>query len=239
VNKGWRKRAEFYARLASIESLKDLQGWEGLKLEADAKQIGGPWPSRPEDLALYIKRARRLRKLSPLPPQELTREDLTGMQRTAAWVMIHAVHPWTRKWILGLLDKGEVEDLDTDAIPGGTKLVLTNDTARRAPRGKPDPGFPQEEAILDLYWILQREKFPFRRCPVCRSIFVPFKQQRYCTPQCARTALRETRRETRRDYMREYMREYSAKKRKQQKAQGRGIKVLLKRPPEESAGYPA
>jgi len=211
MQKGWRKRADFYARLASVSSLDALEDWEKLKLEADAKQIGYPWPSGPADVAARVIKSRRLRHLPPLPAAEASEEQRTWTLRYILWEMIHNVQPYARKWIVGLLEDGKVDDLPD--IPVGTVLMLANGAVKRAPKKKPDPGFPQVEAVLDLYWILQRDPFPFQRCSQCRSIFVPLRRQRYCTPSCARAVIRAARRESRREYMKRYMRQYTKRQR--------------------------
>ncbi len=73
-------------------------------------------------------------------------------------------------------------------------------------------------ALLTAFYSILREKpFPFGRCPICRTIFVRVRRQRYCSPGCASRGHEVARKETKRDYMRKYMAMRRAKERAAQR----------------------
>jgi hypothetical protein len=73
----------------------------------------------------------------------------------------------------------------------------------------------RDELIAEFIPIIQQSSFPFpfRRCPVCFVVFVPGKNQKYCTPTCTAKGTEAARKDARKEYMRGYM----AKRRKKAK----------------------
>ena len=100
----------------------------------------------------------------------------------------------------GLLDKGEV---DLSALPDLNKTVITLDRKTRTTTVRVLPPDPQYEMLVDLVQLIRLKDFPFARCQQCPTIFVPVKNQKFCSAQCSRQAGAKPRR----DYMRGYMRE--------------------------------
>jgi hypothetical protein len=209
MSRNWRKKAQFYARLASLETLNELSVIEAQRLEREAAQLGSPWPSDADQVARLIGESRRKRKLPPVQPGDATPAQLSTAQRQIIWVMINAVHPYIKKWLSELIDHGRTMGLPMEVE---NELLLTQDVVHPVPTHPtpiPDRGYPRASAILDGYWLLYRTPFPFRRCLQCRTIFfVDKSNQKYCSPSCSKAAIQAVRKETRREYMKRYQREY-------------------------------
>jgi hypothetical protein len=77
----------------------------------------------------------------------------------------------------------------------------------------------EDVLLLDLIDLIKHDPFPFRRCPVCQTTFVPIRKQKYCSPNCTYKGIETARKEERRVYMKEYQ---QRKRKEQQKQQQRG-----------------
>jgi len=78
----------------------------------------------------------------------------------------------------------------------------------------------QDEILFDLVETLKRSPFPFRSCPICRTIFVPVRKQKYCSPACTARAFSSAENPARREYMRKFV----AKQREKANTQNRAVK---------------
>jgi hypothetical protein len=198
------ERARFYARLASISALEELHRREREVLEEDlhraveslAKTVSSPKARVPKSLW----------KSLPTQPQI--------DPATLIWEhdgLLHDLHRIARNWIGGLIDAGFAYQIKDDFpertwVRHGDKVhqnVSTPDTWKHF--------------VLDLERLVTAERFPFRRCPVCKAIFVRVKRQKYCSPGCAYRERMTTGREERRAYMKDYMAERRKNKRKKKR----------------------
>lgn len=117
------------------------------------------------------------------------------------------VHRWTYKLINERLDAGKVnvsEFCKKMARPVSVEGDNKSTAIRWDFRGTDDIKW----VFWDLWNVITLHPFPFRRCLVCKTIFVVAGKRKYCSQKCAARALG-----SRNDYMREYMR----KKRKNAK----------------------
>jgi hypothetical protein len=194
-----RKRAEFYARLASIAKLEDLSLSAGLKLQEEMERIGFPWLKKLSSVRERLAKANR-----SLTAAEIQEEELRRFRTTFSHVAFHDIHRYSRDLINGLLDNGEF-DLTFYRPLSRTTVRLDKKTDRITQEIKaPDP---QDEMILDLLDLLRQPSFPFRRCLACKIVFVPVKSQRYCSPTCSYKGTEQARKKSKANYMRHYMRQ--------------------------------
>jgi hypothetical protein len=126
------------------------------------------------------------------------------------------VQPWARRLIGGLLDKSEVDTTEFEE-------KLTNDRLRvniwkldkKARRVKLPPRSFATWIFTSLLEVIQADPFPFDRCSICDDIFVPGKNQKYCSKPCATKALAP--------WKKRYMKDYMADKRtEERKAKAHG-----------------
>ncbi len=206
-----RERAQFYAKLASIPVLENLEEWERLKLESDFQHVMLPLLVEPgEDIRIFAEEVffalhhvdpARLgdMKLSPRMSEEEARRRVTKQ-------LVPLVYVAARD-ISRLLD-GEAfpMHLSLNAVWMLEKGVFTEQRKKVGVEGK---------IGWDLYELFRERLFPFRRCPVCRTTFVPVRRQRFCTPTCTYQGIELARKDTRREYMKTYM----AQRRKRAKKQ--------------------
>jgi hypothetical protein len=190
-----RKRAEFFARLASLPQLDGILTSVAIELIEDMLELSYPW------LAKDTLIREKLLRLNPfLPDEALTAEKLRQFKETLSLVALHDVHKYSRKLITELLDQGKT-DLSSIEPLQGTVLVLDREAGTITEHPKEID--PQNEMLVDLVRIIH-QRFPFQRCPVCQTIFVPWRNQKYCSLKCANGS--EEEREQKKTYMREYMR---------------------------------
>jgi len=185
------RKAEFYAKLANIEKLEALSQADKAQLIVDAM--------RAELVESFFGIATAGSKDKKFMKSWDDAEKIPG-----AWLPIYAVHPWARKLINSILDTGRVDVREFDEVLTRTKQrpeiwLLNKDTHRVE---------PQELITGTLFAGLQRviilaDHFLFSRCAECKKVFVPAKNQKYCSKSCATKALAPSKRK----YMREYMRE--------------------------------
>jgi hypothetical protein len=205
------RAAQFYARLASIPSLDDLREGERLLLTEDLDAVTRSWF---QEVIMP--------NIDELHPHALTR-GLDVSLREA----LPGLHYMVRDPICGLLD-GEVIRAPYGAIPELTWRLKNGvvheerDNSKSMLKKFAGASFAtiiQEYCLIELAQILRQKPFPFRRCVVCRQVFVPVKRQRYCSPNCA---FQGTETMNKKEKKREYMRAYMAKQRQKAKArQGR------------------
>ena len=196
-----RERARFYASLASIANFDDLKEWERLKLEEELQRVIFPFIVDPnvdirifqQELAASLRGSYRPPALGGRAPVGVS--DAEAGRRLAKDLLPHIsglVQDLTR-----LLDGQAV--LMHRVLLGVWTLrdgVFTESQKERSTDGK---------MRRDLYDLFREKPFPFRRCPVCQTIFVPVRRQLYCTPTCTYKGTEMARKEEKREYMRDYM----------------------------------
>lgn len=191
-----RKRAQFYARLASVPKLDGLRTSEIVELFEDMQGLGFFRVSDPSSIRNHLKRVNPSLKL-----EDETPEHLAQFREMFLESALRDIHQYAHHLINALLGKGQV---DTTFGPlNATYLLLDRKTYRvRRVVKRADA---QNEMLLDLLDLVQQRNFPFRRCPRCHVVFVPVKNQKYCSSECAYRATEEARKEKKRKYMRTYM----------------------------------
>jgi hypothetical protein len=184
-----RKRAEIYAQLANVADLELVERWRKEKLIADVRAAGmleasyNVWPTKLlADKELIVSWG------NPHPPRE--------------WLPIFRVHPWAYKFINQFLDTGEpkgVRNFHRKEMIRPVGWKLENDRVRSFydPRE-----MAEKELYVDLVRVItqQADPFPFRRCALCKTIFVRFGKQKFCSKRCTDTSIG-----SRNEYMKNYM----------------------------------
>jgi hypothetical protein len=195
-NQREREIAEFIARVASAPVL--------VKGESGRLICPGDPGTRPDDFGdlapmlqtMLVKHSKRIDRL----------HGMHGLS-TAAGLRKHA---WAEIWdVLNWLLEGESISLKNPTAPMFLEngvLCVDNYAASTS-----DWLLSQFYALL-----LSNKRFPFARCPGCRTVFVRARRQRYCSRQCASRGLEAARKGKRREYMRKYMIMRRAKARKAQ-----------------------
>jgi hypothetical protein len=170
------RKAEFYARLASVKKLEALTLAEKEQIMVDAVKA---------DLlpSVFVK---------------------------AAWSTIAEVYPLARKIIGDLIDKfkADVRELDEKIRKDSsraTELTLDKKT-HRVIRPRPIRGY----IFTCLNEVIDADHFPFARCLMCENIFVPGKNQKYCSKPCATKALAP--------WKARYMKNYMSDRRRKERA---------------------
>jgi len=208
-----RERAQFYAQLASIPDLGKLEAWQRLKLESDFQRLLLPLLFEPgEDLrsASYKMTHEIFMIEGQTTPKGASKWSVEKLQQWIASQCLPDVHKRTNDIAL-LLDGQELALVfPTEVVRWALKdRVLIEEQELELRRHK---------IHFDLFALIRKTPFPFRRCPVCQLIFVPVRRQIYCSPICTSKGVEGARKDIKRDYMRDYM----AKRRKKAKArQGR------------------
>lgn len=205
-----KKRAELYGHLASIPSLRNLRDSEKLKLVEDVRGLGFPL------LSLFSKAGT---KVTAKRHASLISSWGVGRPVPVEWHALWEVHSWARRLIKELLDKGRV-DLQPFIRQLPVVVSLTLDKETYAVREGMDAKILYKEIFLDLVRTLRQSPFPFRLCPLCKTIFVPVKRQKFCSPRCATKGLPEESKKQRREYMKRYM---AQKRSNDKKKKQRGI----------------
>jgi hypothetical protein len=205
-----RRRAEFFARLASLPQLDGIPTSYAAKLLEDMLQLGYRWLAHDHSISA------RLRELNPLLSEgELSAENIEGFKQSLKFVALHELHRHARELIGGLLD-GRYLDPSRMGPLKRTIIRLDPVSGRIAVQANASDPDPQAEMLVDLVRLiaLDNSRFPFARCPVCPTIFVPMKNQKFCSADCLRRANAETRPQKKREYMRDYMRKRRSKQSK-------------------------
>jgi predicted nucleic acid-binding Zn ribbon protein len=187
--------AEFYARLASIPSLEALREGERLLLREDLAGLAwlSPWPADSEQ-----ERARQARNKA---------EFQHAVKSSEVWRQgLEDIHQHARTLLWKLLD-GQTVLTPSLTSP---RLALRLDREGRIDAGPGPQGIEMQSPIdrltMGLLMLLRpHQPFPFRRCPVCQTVFVPVKRQKFCSPNCTYISTESKRKEEKREYMREYM----------------------------------
>ncbi len=192
-----RKRAELFARLASLPQLDGIPSSQGMKLREDLQELSYPW------LSNDWSTQKRLRRVPRMRTETLTEQSVAGFKQQLLDNALHYAHKFSRQLITNLLDKGET-DLSSIGELRGSVLQLDREHFTTKERLK-DPD-PQNEVLVDLVRIIRQKDFPFRRCAACETIFVRVKNQKYCSALCARKGSAEAQ-EKKKVYMRGYMKE--------------------------------
>lgn len=123
-------------------------------------------------------------------------------QHPNLWDGIAAAHRWAVFLVGGLVDGKSLNVEPLHAIRTFYRLQLSED-------GKIMTGYKvksENHILVDLLELLSHGAvFPFRRCPVCSTIFVFTKRQKFCSPRCTSKGMVAARQDERREYMRQYM----------------------------------
>lgn len=200
-----RLAAEFFANLANYPELKNLERWEKEKLVADVKKAGllksehSKWRIKHKQIA-----GGGLEGLYPGIFESWSTDPKERPPMT--WLPIKLIHPSVYKIINALLDSGEAD------VHGFYKGAVTP-AVWKLDNGKVVPEYDKFKRADNELWIefvrlvLSPDLFPFRRCALCRTIFVPAskKQKKFCTKECANKAVSLT--PARHKYMKQYMKE--------------------------------
>jgi hypothetical protein len=191
--------AEFWARLASIRSLEGLREGERLLLVEDFKNKVLVW-------------------LDASLQKDDCPFDLTFGLDAPLYRALTLLHKDARKIIGDLLD-GKPVEAPSEAMPRLTWVLkdgILQEQAVDSPHTISRLPVPEicGHYLVELVQTVRFRPFPFRRCPVCQSVFVRAGKKMYCSAICTIRAAEDARKDSKREYMREYM----AKKRKQTKA---------------------
>ena len=147
-----KKRAEFYSCLASIRSLGNLRDSEKLKLVEDVRGLDFPL------LSLFSKAGT---KVSAKSGSSLVGSWGIGTQMPVEWHALCEVHPWARRLINELLEKGKV-DLKPLMSELPTVVSLKLDKETYAVREGIAPTILYKEILFDLVRTLRQSAFQFR-----------------------------------------------------------------------------
>ena len=193
-----RQRAEVYAQLANVADLGAVEQWQKEKLIADVRAAG-----MLETTPIF----------SPTKGKNENRKIAASWGRPqvpAEWIPIFRVHPWAYKFINQLLDSGkcDVRDFHRNDMLRPVIWSLENDRVKSSY----DPAdLGDKQLLVDLVRVITQraDPFPFRRCSLCRKIFVRFGKRIFCSKQCTDKSVG-----SRADYMRDYMKNVFRKKAK-------------------------
>ncbi|MDP2606090.1 MAG: hypothetical protein Q8S00_26405 [Deltaproteobacteria bacterium] len=189
------RKAEFYAKLASIEKLESLERWQKEGLMLDAVRAG-LIHSLFGAMKAVSKNKRFLKSWGD--------SDIPG-----PWMMIWDIHPWARTLIGDLVDKGEADVREFEKKI--TKYLLRSEIWRLDRSTRRVVVHPTVGGIIfdGLREVIQADPFLFDRCHICENIFVPGKNQKYCGKSCATKALAP--------WKAKYMKTYMSERRKIEK----------------------
>jgi hypothetical protein len=208
-----RERAELYAHLASIPKFEDLKEWEQLKWRDETERVILPFVYDPdEDLRLFAQDLQR--KEQYVFPQT--------SRRSAAKLSEDEIRRRCAEMLLALAWRLVTRDIPPllAGQPIHIRLALEGEWVLE--NGvlieRHERAGAEEKLLWDLGEVLKQKPFPFRQCPICRSVFVPVKRQIYCSPACTYKGTELARKGSRKEYMRKFMK----KRREKAKAlQGR------------------
>jgi hypothetical protein len=194
---------EFFAKLASLESLRSLREGERLLLEEDARRLLYSWMG---DLTPVVVTRRA-------PRRELWDErkpTSVSIKGRASAIFLKDVHAIARSWLTPLVDAQQVFP-DPDKLPAAIWAVRDgvflqgwqSDPARRGPEG----------VLISTF--RHRKFFPYGRCATCGKIFAKrVKRQKYCSSNCTYLGSESSRKEKKRAYMKKYMATRRARERR-------------------------
>lgn len=192
-----RALAEFFARLANIPHLDGVPEEERNRLLDDYLEL-----CRVVGHA-YVQ----VESVTPRVKQQqydaLTKRPKRAIQTDRAWIYqgLKVVHDAARKVIVPVLDGEEVPEPRVNPPQRHIRLSPEG-TLTQVSSGAGGPDVLTFELLLLLH---TAGPFPFRRCPVCQTIFVPVRHQKYCTHACTVKGVEMARKGGKRDYMRAYM----------------------------------
>ncbi|HXF76226.1 MAG TPA: hypothetical protein VNN13_09060, partial [Methylomirabilota bacterium] len=156
-------------------------------------------------------------KISDFRPWQIEKllEDARGCYLTLNKNNFAGVHHWTHYLINNRLDHGRV-DVSQFEKNLARPTFLEGNEKLTAIRYDFDVKNPHNiKNVLGVLWdVITLHPFPFRRCPVCKKVFVLAGKKKYCNSRCTNLALGP-----RTKYMREYMRKKRAREKKR-KARG-------------------
>jgi hypothetical protein len=125
-----RRRAEFFAQVASLTQLDGIATSHAAKLVEDLLELGYHWLSDHSSIRA------RLLKINPLlTDEDLNEQKIEGFRQVLPLVALHDVQKYSRKLILDLLDNRRA-DLSSIEPLRGTVLVLDADHRRVAIQAK-------------------------------------------------------------------------------------------------------
>jgi len=124
---------------------------------------------------------------------------------------IQVVHRWAYRLINDCIDKGEADVSQFSKELARPRRIqwLPQDsliTYDYAPRRHATIETWKKFCLQDLWALLVSSKHLFRRCPICRTVFVATGKKKYCGPKCTAAAIGP-----RTDYMRDLMRKRRAR----------------------------
>src|SRR5262245_39085259 len=119
-----------------------------------------------------------------------------------AWEVLLRVHPWARTLITTLVDGKEVALRPLGQFEG---TILQFHESTGTVQEQFEGSLLRNEPIVALGQVLRRTTPSFRRCPYCRTVFVPGKNQKFCSSVCTAKGTEAARKDERRGYMRLYM----------------------------------
>jgi hypothetical protein len=205
------QRSNFYAALANIDALKDMNPADQERLIVDAVQAGlisSAFVSS-ADATITVKRPDKAFMQSWRGAKQGT---LSGIP--ASWYPIFDVHPFARDLIRGFVDTGRADRAVVRRFEEA--LVLhewcpdeweLNKQARRVEAKEVASGV----IVYGLRDAIFADPFPFGRCKQCKRIYVPNKNQRYCGKACLTTAVQPWKNAYQKKLMRQRRKEGKAK----------------------------
>jgi hypothetical protein len=199
------RKAEFYAKLASIDKLENLERKEKEQLMVDA--VKADLLSSVFFAMKVVDKNKRFLKSWDDP------NNIPG-----PWPLIWDVHPWARKLITDLTDIGETDVREFEKYI--TEHYLRSEIWRLDKSERRVVVHPIVNGVIfdGLREVVQAVPFPFDRCPICKKFFVVGKNQKYCGKPCATKALAP--------WKARYMKTYMSDRRKLEEKKSRRQKKL-------------
>jgi len=223
------RRLALYAQLASLPSLDTLTDREKCALLHDVSDAGYELL----DAAAFLQWQREHPAAAArLPKTVMSKEDaekawnalqgqpstIEGMVKAARhvnlvrmwereeplptyWNALQVAHPWAQKLICSLLKGDYVDVPELSRVYRPCLHIEDGGTVYEHYIG-PEAN---DEVLFDLLLMVKRRPFPFRQCPICRTIFVPVRKQKYCSPSCTTRAFSSAENPQRREYLRQRM----------------------------------
>lgn len=191
---------DLLADIASIHWLEDLPPYEEAALGDRIHSVFGR-------LMMPLEKERR------------------GYSTTSTREILDRLHKIMRRVVVPLVDDGYVNldvplrglELDEPRLEWQA-IVRNGVVAINSVWGisEPKPRQLYTDWITPLFHELVLPGVPFRfaRCPQCKRVFLPGKNQRFCSANCQTAANREHRREYMREYLKDRRRKGSAKRAK-------------------------
>lgn len=158
----------------------------------DAENAFNAWREQPSTIEEMSKAAKHV---------NLVRAWKRGELLPTYWNALEVAHPWAQKLICGLL-KGDYVDVPEFGRVYQPCLHIENGGTVSEHYIGPEAN---DEVLFDLLLMVKRKPFPFRQCPICQTIFVPVRKQKYCSPSCTARAFSSAENPRRREYLRKRM----------------------------------